>query len=223
KAIEKILALIGITKPVSSDGDMVHLNIGGEHLNVRRAVLESIHEKSSKRRSWTLANLFDGEWDSRVPKEEDGRIFLDESPVIMKYLVRTELIYDSTTNQSSGGSRGLTISPHLLPSDQRPYLQYVSSALELHGPPPEMQIIGGSTVLKNDELAQLSVYIRNWCPGDPQRLELLYRGSRDGFCAAEFHAKCTDKNSSTITLVKLGDGGPDDISSVVGGFSSVSW
>ena len=60
KELKKILAFIGVTKPVSSDGGMIHLNIGGEHLTVRRAVLESIHEKSSKR-SWTLANLFDGE------------------------------------------------------------------------------------------------------------------------------------------------------------------
>ena len=75
----------------------------------------------------------------------------------MKHLVRTQLINDSMTNQSSGGSRDLTISPHLLPSDQRPYFQYVSSALKLHGPPPGMQIIGGSTVLKSDELTQLSV------------------------------------------------------------------
>ena len=83
--------------------------------------------------------------------------------------------------------------------------------------------------MKNDELARLSVYIRSWCPGDPQQLELIYRGSRDGFRAAAFHAKCTEKNPSTITLVKVDHGGPNGTSdgstssSVVGSFSSVSW
>ena len=226
KKLEKVMAFIGITKPVSLDGGVVHLNVGGEHLNVCRAVLESIYDKNSQQR-WTLANLFDVVWDSRVPRDKGGRIFLDESPVIIKYLVHTQL-KASTTNQASGESQDLTTSPHL-PSDQRPYLQYVSNALELHDPSPGMQIIGGSTMLKNDELARLSVYIRSWCPGDPQQLELIYRGSRDGFSAAAFHAKCTDNNPSTITLVKVDHGGPNgtsdgsNISSVVGGFSSVSW
>ncbi|CAM9403528.1 unnamed protein product [Ascophyllum nodosum] len=86
-----------------------------------------------------------------------------------------------------------------------------------------MQILGESTVLNNDGLARLGVYIRSWCPGDPQQLELIYRGSRDGFRAAAFHAKCTEKNPSTITLVKVDHGGRDRGSIFVGGFSSVSW
>ncbi|CAM9403308.1 unnamed protein product [Ascophyllum nodosum] len=138
KKLEKVMAFIGITKPVSLDGGVVHLNVGGEHLNVCRAVLESIYDKNSQQR-WTLANLFDGVWDSRVPRDKGGRIFLDESPVIIKYLVHTQL-KASTTNQASGESQDLTTSPHL-PSDQRPYLQYVSNALELHDPSPGMQII----------------------------------------------------------------------------------
>ena len=89
--------------------------------------------------------------------------------------------------------------------------------------PLGMQIIGGTTVVKIDELARLSVQIRNWCPADSQKLELLFRGSRDGFLASAFHAKCTDKNPSTVTIVKVDHGGPDGSSRVVGGFSSVSW
>ena len=90
KKLEELMAFTGITKPVSLDGGVVHLNVGGEHLNVRRAVLESFYDKNSVRR-WTMANLFDGVWDSRVPRDKGGRIFLDESPVIMKYLVHTKL------------------------------------------------------------------------------------------------------------------------------------
>ncbi|CAM9403604.1 unnamed protein product [Ascophyllum nodosum] len=219
--LEKRMATIGITKPVSLDGGVVHLNVGGEHLNVRRTVLESIQEKNTKQR-WTLANLFDGVWDSRVPRDKGGRIVLDESPVIMRHLVHTQLKASKPINQASGVSRDLTTPPPL-PSDQRPYLQNVSRALGLHNVPIGMEIIGGTPVLKTDELAQLSVHIQNWCPGDPQKLELLYRGSRDGFFASAFHAKCTDKNPSTVTLVKVDHGGPDGSSCVVGGFSSVSW
>ena len=218
KKLEKLMAFIGITKPVSLDGGVVHLNVGGEHLNIRRAIVESIHDKNSEQR-WTLANLFDGDWDSRVPRDKSGRIVLDESPVIVKHIVHKQL-KASTTNPASGVSQDF---PTPLPSHQRPYLQHVSSVLELHNPPPGMQMLGESTVLNNDELARLGVYIRSWCPGDLQQLELIYQGSRDGFCAAAFHAKCTEKNPSTITLVKVDHGGRDRGSSVVGGFSSVSW
>ena len=214
--LEKRMAYIGIIKPVSLDGGVVHLNVVGEHLNVRRAVLESIHEKNTKQR-WTLANLFDGVWDSRVPRDKGGRIVPDESPVIMRHLVHTQLKASKPINQASGVSRDLTTSPPL-PSDQRPYLQNVSRPLGLHNVPLEMEIIGGTTVLKIDELARLSVHIQNW-----QKLELLYRGSRDVFFASAFHAKCTDKNPSTVTLVKVDHGGPDSSSRVVGGFFSVSW
>jgi hypothetical protein len=36
-------------------------------------------------------------------------------------------------------------------------------------------------------------------------LSLLYRGSRDGFRGADFHAKCDDKGA-TVTIVKSTEG-----------------
>jgi hypothetical protein len=46
---------------------------------------------------------------------------------------------------------------------------------------------------------------------------LLYRGSRDGFGARDFHAKC-DNHSNTFTILKaLGS------SYIFGGFTSINW
>jgi hypothetical protein len=45
---------------------------------------------------------------------------------------------------------------------------------------------------------------------------LLYRGSRDGFGAADFHAKCDDKGA-TVTIVKSTEG------CIFGGYSDQSW
>lgn len=48
------------------------------------------------------------------------------------------------------------------------------------------------------------------------RLELLYRGSRDGFGATKFHNKC-DYHSRTITIIKTTK------EFVFGGYASVNW
>ena len=45
---------------------------------------------------------------------------------------------------------------------------------------------------------------------------LLYRGSKDGFKASDFHSKC-DGHSNTITIVKVKNG------DIIGGYTSVKW
>jgi hypothetical protein len=47
-------------------------------------------------------------------------------------------------------------------------------------------------------------------------LSLLYQGSRDGFRARNFHAKCDDKGA-TVTIVKSTEG------CIFGGYSDQSW
>ncbi len=47
-------------------------------------------------------------------------------------------------------------------------------------------------------------------------LKLLYRGSRDGFAAADFHRLC-DGKGPTLTVVQTPEG------CVFGGYASVSW
>ena len=56
--------------------------------------------------------------------------------------------------------------------------------------------------------------IYNWV--ECKNLELLYRGTRDGMHAVNFHQKC-DNQGPTITLFK------NDKGNVFGGYSSISW
>lgn len=51
---------------------------------------------------------------------------------------------------------------------------------------------------------------------DSKRMDLIYRGSRDGFKASDFHSKC-DEKGDTITFVKNSKG------AVFGGFTKVPW
>ena len=48
-------------------------------------------------------------------------------------------------------------------------------------------------------------------------LELLYKGSRDGFNASQFHAKC-DHNGTTLTVAKS-----NIYKRVFGGYTQISW
>jgi len=53
--------------------------------------------------------------------------------------------------------------------------------------------------------------------GKQSKVTLLYRGSRDGFGANDFHSKCNGKGA-TVTIV-LSDG----FNHVFGGFTNVTW
>ena len=56
--------------------------------------------------------------------------------------------------------------------------------------------------------------IKNWCGYN--KLELLYRGTRDGTSSKIFHDKC-DNQGPTITLYR------NDKGYIFGGYSSISW
>jgi len=49
------------------------------------------------------------------------------------------------------------------------------------------------------------------------KFRLLYRGSRDGFGAKDFHRKC-DGHKNTLTIIK-----PKATSNIFGGYTSTSW
>ena len=58
--------------------------------------------------------------------------------------------------------------------------------------------------------------IKSWLNSDFDRFELLYRASRDGYRAYDFHERC-DNQGPTLCVIKT----TDDI--VMGGFSGKSW
>jgi hypothetical protein len=69
-----------------------------------------------------------------------------------------------------------------------------------------------ATPLLNEERKR---QINEWL-GNNSMKELLYRGSRDGFEASEFHSRC-DCQGATIAIIRSTNG------SVFGGFSTTSW
>lgn len=115
---------IGITKASPPEEGMMRLNVGGSHLNIHRSVLE--RRKCESSASWTLGNLFERTWDTRLPRDTDDRMVLDESPVCVKHLVHGIFMQSATTAKKGtkdiGG--GFTVK-------EEPYLDYVARALGL--------------------------------------------------------------------------------------------
>ena len=74
--------------------------------------------------------------------------------------------------------------------------------------PFESQILSGR---QSSELLKLcEFYLKD-------KWTLLYRGTRDGFGAANFHSKCDDRNNTLTILKALGT------SYIFGGFNSINW
>jgi hypothetical protein len=74
--------------------------------------------------------------------------------------------------------------------------------------PFKSQILSGKQLLDLIKLCEFSL---------KDKWTLLYRGSRDGFDAANFHSKCDDHNN-TLTILKA-----HGKSSIFGGFTSITW
>lgn len=72
----------------------------------------------------------------------------------------------------------------------------------------ESAIIGSNETYRN----QLKTWIGNF----GTQVTLLYRGTRDGFGAANFHQKC-DNQGSTLTIVRCTGG------YIFGGYTDISW
>lgn len=55
-----------------------------------------------------------------------------------------------------------------------------------------------STVLKNRS-SQIALFI-SWMPEKMKGMELLFRASRDGGLADDFHARCDDKGPTLVLI-----------------------
>src|ERR1700722_17887156 len=62
------------------DTDVLKLNIGGQLIMTTRATLTRVPKS-------TLATMFNGRWEHRFGKDQDGNIFLDFNPVLFSHLL----------------------------------------------------------------------------------------------------------------------------------------
>ncbi|CAM9945042.1 unnamed protein product [Ectocarpus fasciculatus] len=206
RELEQLKTDWGMVRSTFED-DTLTLNVGGSNVDISLADLQRLPVLY---KGWKLANLFESGWDERhIPRDANGLMVLDQSPVCVKHLV-----------DPLGG---------VLPTDEEAYLPYVSSALGVPSPAqvPRRRVDSERSAMLEvgGDLDRLARTVLDWCPGNPERLDLLYRASRDGWNPEDFHARCGDDSPTTVTLYRLNDA--DNCkgygSSVLGCFSSVPW
>jgi len=73
----------------------------------------------------------------------------------------------------------------------------------------------GSVILKDFEQCLELIDLCEFTPND--KWSLLYRGTRDGFSASNFHSKC-DGHNNTLTILKA-----KESSYIFGGYTTVNW
>lgn len=211
KGVQQRTSAMGIVGKAPLD-EAVEMNVRGSLVNFNRwpAGVKSLH---------TLANLFDSVWDERLPRDSDGRIVLDESPVCVKHLLHKIL-------ERPGAVTASSTMCNAFPADEEPHLPCVARTLGLSPVRTYnaggMLVTGGTTILKPDEVSPLTEEIQDWCPDNPQELKLLYRASRDGFDLESFRARC-GSTAPTISLFRVMTEPTGRSYSVIGGFSKVGF
>ena len=170
----------------------VKLNVGGQHFTTSLQTL-------TKDPNSMLAAMFSGKFEMKA--NEDGAFFIDRDGThfwfILNYLRNGELILPD----------GATFLKELEAEAKFYQIQGILDELKPKAP----NNFEESGILTNEEHRSK---LNGWLP-PYDKWHLLFRGSRDGFTAQAFHAKCDDKGP-TVTIVKSGN-------NIFGGFTEKSW
>jgi hypothetical protein len=203
--------------------DIVQLNVsGGEVMSVRRSTLRlcegSVLYHQFDDTAWCQGNKRERESEAGIDSDNDNDaagVLIDQPPYAFGKLI----------NQ-------LRLKAMMPPGVKvpRPYIAEQAmtnfeAVVQYYFPGQEEFILGNMMAsFASDILAEEDhkLLLEGWVAESKPDLDtevalsLLYRGSRDGFGAADFHAKCDD-NDATVTIVKSTEG------YVFGGYSDQSW
>mmetsp|Transcript_12077 Transcript_12077/g.18622 ORF Transcript_12077/g.18622 Transcript_12077/m.18622 type:complete len:746 (+) Transcript_12077:170-2407(+) len=196
------------TNSNTNDDDWIDINAGGVPFRVRRSTLTQL-------KGTRLEALFSGRWDNyKVLRDSHGRIFLDVSPTcfqsILDYLSELKHVVSEYDNDNDNIT---DLQPYVLDEGDQLYLDYLMESFGLFE--IEEGLVINSTILDEPEHIQ---ELYNFLSEDQidSRLDLLYRGSRDGFRAEDFHELC-DGQGPTVTIIK------DRTGNIFGGYLDKSW
>jgi len=201
-------------------GKVVFLNVGGRHFDVSLSTLTQQHPHSM------LAVMFSGRHEV-VKEARDDRVFIDRDPDAFKHVLsflrlgekwvlpedgflvkrlKVEFDFFDLPFPGAEGFEGGGTNRTATKTEER----IVKS--ELGG------FVGGGTLVTEEHSKIISQWIQSSFTGarKDQQWTLLYKATRDGFMAADFHRLC-DAKGPTVVVVR------SDSGYIFGGFSPDNW
>jgi len=166
----------------------VKFNVGGQLFMISKATMQ-------KHRGSFFDNLLSSD---HSPQDDDGNFLLDRDP---KYF-RTVLNYMREGKVKDSDKAALT--PLELDELRQEFIYFKT-------PVPGFLLINGGDLLTSVEHRN---EMREWIP--QKWFSLIYKATRDGFAAADFHTMC-DNQEGTVVVIRSGEG------HLFGGFTSQSW
>ncbi|CAF1394370.1 unnamed protein product [Didymodactylos carnosus] len=105
---------------------------------------------------------------------------------------------------------------------QKNFIQIETKPLQvdsdyIHVQTSYIKYFNGGSLLSNEQELKLNEFYGGGNANE-QQWELLYKASRNGFCAEDFHRLC-DGKGATMTIIQSND----DVGYLFGGFTTVSW
>ncbi|XP_068752372.1 uncharacterized protein [Montipora capricornis] len=183
----------------------VKLNVGGHHFTTTVQTL-------TKDPNSMLAAMFSGRFEMKPSK--DGSFFIDRDGTYFRFILN--FLRDGKLSLPEGATFLAEIAA------EAEFYQIQGIMDELDHPAEakaRSNVLSESTMLPFEESDLLNAEHRealnDMLPYSRGQWRLLFKASRDGFEAKDFHSKC-DKKGATVTVVKSG-------SFIFGGFTSDPW
>ena len=178
-----------------SDDDLIEVNAGGKIISARRGVL-------TQRKGTRFEALFSGRWEKKLQRDNSSRIFLNVNPKAFRAIV-------DWLHESAISSEDDKIQPPTVDAEFEGILKHYMQLFFAQLTNIDSKIIRSAKEVN---------IIHNWLSEDNSNgeLHLLYRSSRDGLSAGEFHNSC-DNKGRTLVLIETTEG------DVVGGYTNTDW
>mmetsp|Transcript_39437 Transcript_39437/g.82468 ORF Transcript_39437/g.82468 Transcript_39437/m.82468 type:complete len:799 (+) Transcript_39437:332-2728(+) len=183
--------------PHASKDDLIEINAGGKIIVLKRGTL-------CQMTGTRMEALFGGCWDKKLQRDIHGRIFLDVNSSAFQNIC--DYLNEMAISPSDDPPRHPT-------SDDCENQYIIDHLLEVF----TLKNSFDSTIIINNESNNIS-QLHEWLMEDgvDGEFQLLYRSSRDGPSARDFHSRC-DYKGCTLTIIETTGG------LKLGGYSNTPW
>lgn len=186
--------------------DVVKLNVGGAIEIFKKSAISP-----SKFDVNFLFLMLSGRWDYLLPRDRNGVIFLDLNPALI-----TPVFSNLRYRLSCGSDAIPSIEINGIDGFVDAVLYYNLTG-SLCGSTTLSAVSNIECMNDTGNMLVLSSYLScDLVRGERLKLELLYRGSRDGATTVAFHHKCYGR-CNTLSVIK------DKQGNVFGGFADLAW